>query len=271
MSSTSSRKHGDTGVARDQPAIPEPSFSERARTLVYLGRIGSLSTVSRKQPGFPFGSVMPYGLDEHGRPIFLVSTMAMHTQNLKADPRASLLVTQPDASGDALGASRVTVIGNVVTVPEPEVAEARRLYLERYANSKYWVDFDDFSFYRMDVVDVYYVGGFGVMGWVAAADYDQAQPDPLADVASGIIEHMNADHKDALILLARVFGGVESQEAAMTSVDRLGFFVRLKTQEGMRGIRLAFTREVHDSSEARKVLVEMVQQARRQLESLGQD
>ena len=151
------------------------SRSERAR-LVYLGRIGSLSTLSRKQSGFPFGSVMPYGLDEHGRPIFLISTMAMHTQNLRADSRASLLVTQPDASGDPLGASRVTLMGNVLPIPESEVAEARRLYLERYVNSKYWVDFEDFSFYRMDVVDVYYVGGFGVMGWVSASEYDQATP-----------------------------------------------------------------------------------------------
>ena len=60
--STSNRRHGGTGLASDQPQAPEPSFSERARTLVYLGRIGSLSTISRKQPGFPFGSVMPYGL-----------------------------------------------------------------------------------------------------------------------------------------------------------------------------------------------------------------
>jgi putative heme iron utilization protein len=261
MTSSSTRKHAGPGPS-DQPAVPEPSYSERARTLVYLGRIGSLSTLSRKQPGFPFGSVMPYGLDERGRPIFLISTMAMHTQNLQADPRASLLITQPDSSGDPLGASRVTVMGNVMTIPKPEVPEARRLYLERYANSKYWVDFEDFSFYRMDVLDVYYVGGFGVMGWVLASDYDQAQPDPLADAATGIIEHMNTDHKDALILLARTLAGIESQEAAMTAVDRLGFHLRLKTQEGMKGARIAFLREVRNPGEARKVLVEMVQQAR---------
>lgn len=260
--STSNRKHGGTGVASDQPQAPEPSFSERARTLVYLGRIGSLSTISRKQPGFPFGSVMPYGLDERGRPIFLISTMAMHTQNLQNDPRASLLITQSAGDGDPLGASRVTLIGNVVTVPPPEVANARKLYVERYANSKYWVNFDDFSFYRMDVLDVYYVGGFGVMGWVQAGDYDGAQPDPLADVAAGIIEHMNADHKDALVLLAKTCAGIESQEASMTSVDRLGFHVRLKTQDGARGARIGFLREVGDASEARKVLVEMVQTAR---------
>src|SRR6202451_3004220 len=156
MSSTSTGKHAGTGTTSAQPAVAEPSFSERARTLAYLARIGSLSTLSRKQPGFPFGSVMPYGLDEQGRPIFLISTMAMHTQNLHADSRAALLVTQDDASGDPLGASRVTLVGNVLPIPQAEVAEARELYLARYANSKYWVDFEDFSFYRMDLVDIYY-------------------------------------------------------------------------------------------------------------------
>jgi len=205
---------------------------------------------------------MPYGLDNQGRPIFLISAMAMHTQNLQADPRASLLVTQHEASGDPLGESRVTLLGNVLLIPEPEVAEARKLYLARYENSKHWVDFEDFSFYRMDVVDVYYVGGFGVMGWVTASEYDHAQADPLADAAAGIVQHMNADHKDALLLLARVLAGIESQEAVMISVDRLGFHVRLKTQDGMRGARIGFVREVSNAEETRKVLVKMVQQAR---------
>jgi len=227
-----------------------------------LGRIGSLSTLSRKQAGFPFGSVMPYSLDERGRPVFLISTMAMHTHNLLADPRASLLVTQLDASRDPLGASRVTLLGNVLAVRGPEVAELRKLYLACYENSKYWVDYEDFSFYRMDVVDVYYVGGFGVMGWIPAADYESALPDPLADAAAGIMQHMNSDHKAELALLARVFAGIESQEAAITSIDRLGFHVRLKTPEGVRGSRIAFTREVNNPSETRNVLVEMVQQAR---------
>jgi putative heme iron utilization protein len=256
------RKHAGPGPASDQPTVPEPSFAERARTLLHLGRIGSLSTLSRKQPGFPFGSVMPYGLDDRGRPIFLISTMAMHTQNLQSDPRASLLVTQDDVSGDPLGASRVTLLGNVLPMSASEVQEARKLYLARYANSKYWVDFEDFSFYRMEVVDIYYVGGFGVMGWVSAAEYDGSQPDPLADSMAEIIQYMNADHKDALVLLARKFAGIASQEATMTAVDRLGFHVRLKAPDGMRGARIAFLREVSSPAETRKVLVEMVQQAR---------
>jgi putative heme iron utilization protein len=263
MSSLTAGKHAGSGAASNQPAVAEPTFAERARTLVYLGRVGSLSTLSRKQQGFPFGSVMPYGLDDHANSVFLISTMAMHTQNLQADPRSSLLVTQPDTIGDPLGASRVTLIGNTLPIPVPEVAEARKLYLAQHANSKYWVDFDDFSFYRMDVVEVYYVGGFGVMGWISASEYYSGQPDPLADTATDIIQHMNTDHGDALILLARAFVGIESQEVAMTSVDRLGFHLRLKTKDGTRGARIAFLREVSNPVEARKVLVEMVEQARR--------
>ena len=263
MSSLPLGKHAGSGAASNQPAVAEPTFAERARTLVYLGRVGSLSTLSRKQQGYPFGSVMPYGLDEHANPVFLISTMAMHTQNVQADPRSSLLVTQPDTIGDPLAVSRVTLLGNILPVPEPEVAEARKLYLARYANSKYWVDFDDFSFYRMDVVDVYYVGGFGVMGWVAASEYYGAQPDPLADDAAEIIRHMNTDHGDALVLLARLFAGIEPEEISMTSVDRLGFHVRVKTQDGTRNARIAFLREVTNPTEARKVLVEMVGHARR--------
>ena len=261
MSSSFLGKHASGATSR-QSEVPEPSFAERARTLMQSSRIGSLSTQSRKQPGFPFGSLMPYAVDARGRPTFLVSTMAMHTQNLQADPRASLFVTEPDASGDPLGSSRVTLIGSVIRIPEPELAVARAVYLAGYPDSKYWVDFDDFFFYRMDVLDVYYVGGFGVMGWVAASEYSAAQPDPLVESKKEIIRHLNADHEDALILLAKRFAGIEAQEAEITSVDRLGFHLRLKTQGGVRGVRIAFLRQVTNTAQTREVFVEMVKRAR---------
>ena len=73
---------------------------------------------------------------------------------------------------------------------------------------------------------------------------------------------MNADHKDALILLAKQFAGIEAQQAEMTAVDRLGFHLRLKTQDGLKGTRIAFLREVNDPTPTREVFVEMVKQAR---------
>jgi putative heme iron utilization protein len=243
------------------PEIPEPTYAERARTLVHMGRVGSLSTRSRRHADWPFGSVMPYGLDDRGNPTFLISTMAMHTQNLLGDPRASLLVTEPGASEDPLGAGRVTLMGRVTKI---ESGEARERYLARHPNASYWVDFKDFAFFRMDTVDVYFVGGFGVMGWVDADEYASAEPDPLADAAPGILDHMNEDHVEAMLLLARTLGGVEGRDAKMTAVDRLGFHLRIETGDGMRGLRLPFSREARSPGDTREILVDMVRRARQQ-------
>lgn len=254
----SPRKHAYTDAAT--PQLPEPGYAERVRTLVSLCTLATLSTLSRKRPGYPFGSLMPYTVDGTGRPIFLISTMAMHTQNMQADPRASLLVAQT-GDGDPLGTARATLVGDVLPIPENERGEARQLYLSHYESSRSWVDFKDFGFYRLEPRDIYYVGGFGVMGWVTAEDYRSAQVDPLAGAAPKILGHMNADHVPAMILLARVHAGIDAAEATMTAVDRLGFHLRLKTGEGMKGTRINFLREVHNSDEARKVLVEMVRAA----------
>ncbi len=260
MATTSRGQHGATATPAGAD-VPTPSYAEQARTLMHLGSVGTLSTQSRKQPGFPFGSVMPFGLDGEGRPLFLISQMAMHTQNLQGDPRAALLVMQDPGATDVLGAARVTLMGEATVIGEEEVPDARERYLKAYPNAKYWVDYDDFAFYRMTVADVYFVGGFGVMGWVAAKDYAGAEPDPLAEAADGIIRHMNEDHADAVILLAKVHADIEAEEAQMTAVDRLGFHARLKTAEGMRGTRIAFSREVRTTQQTREVLVEMVKTA----------
>jgi heme iron utilization protein len=250
------------------PPAPEPTFAESTRTLLHLARVGTLSTLSSKHPGWPFGSVMPYSLDPRGRPVFLISVMAMHTQNLQADARASLLVTQPGWSGDPLAGARVTLMGEATIVPEVDLTSVRAEYLARYQNASSWVDFDDFAFYRLEVSDVYYVGGFGAMGWVADSDYTQAEPDPLAEVAPGIIDHMNQDHADALRLFCRAYADLDAQEAVMTAVDRLGFRLRVRTGERVRGIRLPFPQEVHSTQDARTVLVAMVQDAREKTRSL---
>lgn len=248
------RQHA--GSEPETPEIPEPSLAERARTLATIGRVGSLSTHSRKFPGFPFGSMMPFAADKYGRPVFFISSMAMHTQNLHQDARASLLITQPDVSGDPLGAARLTLIGTVNGSP---AAEVRELYLSRYENARYWQDYTDFAYYRLEVEGVYFIGGFGVMGWVTAEEYSAAAPDPLALVGPGIIQHMNADHGDALRRIAGHDAGDEApDEASMTAIDRLGFYLRLKTGDRVHGRRIAFPREVKDTNEARAVLIEMV-------------
>jgi putative heme iron utilization protein len=241
------------------PQAPEPSHAERVRTLLAAERLGTLATHSQKHPGFPFASVMPYALHE-GAPVFLVSSMALHTQNFVADPRASLLVMQSGADADPLGAPRATLLGRLSRVDATDAMRAT--YLERHPSSRYWIDFDDFSFYRLEVAEVYFVGGFGVMGWVAVSDFAGAEPDPLMPYASGILAHMNADHGDALRSIVKHFAGLEADEATMVSCDRLGFVVRARTAAGMKGARIAFPEEVRSSEDARRVLVAMTREAR---------
>jgi putative heme iron utilization protein len=255
-------RHAGPPRRDDAPPIPEPTYAERARTLAYLGRTGTLATLSRRHPGHPFASVMPYALDDSGRPLFLISSMAMHTQNLESDPRGSLLIMQPGWSGDPLAAGRLTLMGEARRVPDADARAARERYLARHERARYWVDFEDFALWRLEVADLYYVGGFAAMDWVTAADYLAAAPDPLAEAAAGIVEHMNRDHADALIVYARHFAGETADEATMVAVDRLGFKLRLRQGDRLSSVRIAFPREVRTAAQSREVLVEMVRQAR---------
>jgi putative heme iron utilization protein len=262
------KRHAAPPGPSDVPSFPEPTYAERARTLAYLGRTGMLATLSRKYAGHPFASVMPYALDELGQPLVLISSLAIHTQNLQADPRTSLLVTQPAAgsgtgeSGDPLAAARLTLIGEARQLSGPDTGNAREAYLTRHPRASYWVDFDDFSFWRVEVKDLYFVGGFAAMDWVTAEDYRAAQPDPLADAGPGIVDHMNRDHADALVAYARHFAGEVADEATMIAVDRLGFRLRLRSGDRLHAVRIAFPREVRSAAESRTALIEMLTQAR---------
>ena len=96
--------------------------------------------------------------------------------------------------------------------------EAEETYLALHEEARYWKDFTDFAYYRLEVAGVYFIGGFGVMGWVTAPEYRDAAPDPLAHAARGIIAHMNADHADALRPdcepLRRRVGGVRDDDGS---------------------------------------------------------
>jgi len=142
-----------------------------ARALVAARKFGALATHSARHAGFPFASVVEYGLDDDGQPIFLLSGLAIHSKNLAANSKASLLVFAPDTEQDTLGSARVTLMGEVHPIAAEEVSAIRQAYLERHPGAVQWVEFGDFRFYRLHVADVYYVGGFGAMGWVSQADY----------------------------------------------------------------------------------------------------
>ncbi|MDP9070889.1 MAG: DUF2470 domain-containing protein [Actinomycetota bacterium] len=250
------------------PSLAEPSHAERARTLVAGATRGALATLALDPPGHPFGSVAAYALDRRGRPLLLLSTLAEHTRNALADPRASLLVAEHTPAGaDPLAGGRVTLVGRLVPVPEgPARAEARAAYLAANPQAALYVDYGDFAFFWLEVTAVRYVGGFGRMSWVDTATYTAAEPDPLQLVAAAVVEHMNTDHADALVALCRALGGQPgTATASMTAVDRYGFDLIATTAEGRRAVRIAFDEPLASAEPVRAEMVALVRRARRDL------
>ena len=145
-------------------------FRAEAEALLRLRRFGILSTHSEAAPGYPFGSLASYAVDDKGRPVFLFSSLALHTQNAAANPRVSLTVFDPAAEERPQTAPRVTVVGDMAPVPQDEVAAARALYLERHPEAEDYSQFGDFALYRLTVRDIYFVGGFARAGWVSRAE-----------------------------------------------------------------------------------------------------
>jgi putative heme iron utilization protein len=145
-------------------------FRDEAQALLRDRRFGTLSTHSEAVFGYPFGSLASYAVDDEGRPVFLFSSLALHTQNAVADPRVSLTVFDAAAEERPQTAPRVTVIGDLAPVSRDEDAGARALYLKRHPEAEGYSRFGDFALFRMTVRNVYFVGGFGRAGWVTRAE-----------------------------------------------------------------------------------------------------
>lgn len=249
---------------REEPLTPDdtrsPTHAERARTMVSGLRTGTLSTLD--SAGYPHGSYTTFALNGPN-PVFLVSKLASHTQNLENDARASLLAHESHA-GDPLANGRLTLLGDCERLEDD--GPARAAFLALHPQAEYYVDFADFSFYELAVATLRYIGGYGRMSWVPVDAWREAEADPLAEHASAIIEHMNADHSESLVAYAQAFTRAEdSDEVTMTGVDRYGFEMSVKTERGLRPARLAFDGEVTTPIEARKALVALVARARAKL------
>ena len=247
------------------PAAPEPTHAERARTLVHATRVGAFATVSVDFPGYPFGSVVSYALDDDGNPILLLSDIAEHTRNLKADARASLMATEDDRPGDVLALGRVTLIGDLESVPSEQREAIRATYLAAHPKALY-ADFGDFNFYRLAVNSVRYVGGFGHMSWVEAADYAASEADPLRSEQTSILEHMNNDHADALVIYAKTFGNApQATGATMLTCDRYGFDMLIEAPDGKHAVRVPFGESIDTPDAVRQAMIRLVAEGRKLL------
>lgn len=222
--------------------------ADEARTIFDGATSGTLSTHSAALPGYPFGSIVSPVADDDGNPLFVISGLAEHTHNLRADPRASLLVTEQATAdgGDPLAAGRLTLLGKAAPVPADEQDAATAVVTTRLPAVGAYAGYGDFSCWRLEVESIRWVGGFGRMDWIELDAYRTATIDPVIARRAGIIEHMNADHADAGVLLCqRAIGDdLTVTSATFDYVDRFGCeYVAAATGpdgSGIVPVRLAF-------------------------------
>ncbi|MEM7094656.1 MAG: DUF2470 domain-containing protein [Actinomycetota bacterium] len=243
-----------------------PNDAELSRTLIAMNRMASLSTLTEQ--GYPYGSVVSYAADDQGQPVVLISEMAEHTVNARGDTRASMLIVDTTGDGDPLGNARLTLVGRLNVLDNP--GELRDRYLEAHPYASYYADFTDFNFWRLDVEQCRYVGGFGHMSWVSDDGFFDATVDPLAEVAAGVVEHMNDDHRDANLLYAQVLAELDdATDSTMTGIDRYGVTLRVDTPAGPRMARVPFPAPLTEADQARPAVIELLQAARSNEASTG--
>jgi putative heme iron utilization protein len=226
-----------------------------ARRLFAHNQQGVLSTLSVDLSGYPFGSVITFAPDRDGRPVILISNLAQHTHNIQADPRVSLTLIE---GGDDIQASgRLTVVGRALPV-EDDVDDVATRFYRRFPHATDYQRAHDFAFYRIEPVRARYIGGFGRIHWVDADAL--CRPNPFdAATEAGMINHMNADHVDAMRDYCRLFGVAPGKDAPrMSGVDADGFDLMLDK----RLLRIDFDTPVSTGGEVRAAMVELARRAR---------
>jgi putative heme iron utilization protein len=247
------------GMTEPDAKSSAPSPAQSVRGLLRSCDRATLATLQRTgseaPAGWPYASLVLMAVDQDAAPILLISTLADHTRNLLADPRASLLVDGTAGLDEPLTGARATVMGRLEKTDDPR---HRARFLARHPAAAMYAGFGDFAVWRMTVGRAHIVAGFGRIHWVDGGAVIGAAPPALAAREADVVDHMNADHADAVDLYATMLLGLDGDGWQMTGVDAEGIDLR----RAGRVARLPFDTPVADADGARAELVRLVKKAR---------
>ena len=232
--------------------------SRLARSLLRRSRQGALATLMAGH-GDPYCSLVNLAGHPDASPILLISRLALHTKNILADPRVSLMLDEWVA-GDPLEGARIMLAGRAEEATEAEVDLLRRRYLAAHPSAEVFVEFKDFSFFRIRPAGAHLVAGFGRIVDLKPEQFLTEIGDAagLLEAEAGAVEHMNKDHREAMNLYATRLLGAESAGWACTGCDPDG----MDMQADGRTLRLDFPERVTDGTGLRKMLVRLAGEAR---------
>ncbi|XP_052176695.1 glutamyl-tRNA reductase-binding protein, chloroplastic-like [Diospyros lotus] len=238
---------------------------EEIRTVLDHSSRGMLSTFSQKHEGYPSGSMVDFACDAYGSPILAVSSLAVHTKDLLANPKCSLLIAKdPEDRTDLV----ITLHGDAVYVSDKDREAIRTVYLARHPNA-FWVDFGDFQFLRIEPKVIHYVSGIATAslgsGEFSKEEYRATKVDPIYQFSKPIVSHMNKDHGGDTKLIVQHSTSIPVDFAHMLDLDSLGFNVKAGYQGDTFKLRVPFPRRAVDRKDVKTLIVEMLQAAKSQV------
>ena len=236
---------------------PDFDPARLARSLLRRRREGALATLMAGS-GDPYCSLVNVASHADGSPILLISRLAVHTKNILSDPRVSLMLDER-GKGDPLEGARIMLQGRAEEVAAPELEGVRRRYLNAHPSAEAFVDFKDFSLFRIRASGTHLVAGFGRIVDLKPQQFltEISDAPALLEAEQSAIDHMNADHRDAINLYATRLLGAEPADWRCTGCDPDG----LDLQAGAQTLRLDFAQRVTNPGELRKVLVRLADEA----------
>jgi len=234
------------------------SPSGLAKSLLRRSRQGALATLMPSS-GDPYCSLVNHASHSDGSPILLISRLAIHTRNLLADPRVSLMLDER-TEGDPLEGARIMLSGRADEVSGDDLKIVRRRYLNAHPSAEAFVDFKDFSFFLIRPSATHLVAGFGRIVDLKPEQFltEIGDASTLIEAEQGAIDHMNEDHRDTMNLYATRLLGAESADWRCSGCDPDG----IDMQAGKTTLRLDFPERVKTPSELRKMLVQLAERAR---------
>jgi putative heme iron utilization protein len=239
---------------------PTPDFdaAKLARSLLRRSRQGALATLVPGS-GDPYCSLVNVASHPDGSPILLISRLALHTRNLLGDARVSLMLDER-AEGDPLEGSRIMLAGLAEQPDGDDVAMLRRRYLNAHPSSEVFVNFKDFSFFRIRPTGAHLVAGFGRIVDLKPEQFltDISDAAALLEAEQGAVDHMNADHREAMNLYATKLLDAKSADWRCTGCDPGGMDIAA----GVTTLRLDFPERVTSGTELRRMLVRLAGEAR---------
>jgi putative heme iron utilization protein len=239
---------------------PTPEFdaARLARSLLRRSRQGALATLMAES-GDPYCSLVNVASHADGSPILLISRLALHTRNILADYRVSLMLDER-AEGDPLEGSRIMLAGRAEQAGADDLSLLRRRYLNAHPSAEAFVNFSDFSFFRIRPAGAHLVAGFGRIVDLKPEQFltDISDAGALLEAEQGAIDHMNTDHRDAMNLYATKLLGAEAADWRCTGCDPDG----MDMQAGTQALRLDFPRRIVTPAALRQTLKELADQAR---------